>query len=483
MIYDVFKHIRKPEIVALLGSVLLSLIAIFGVVTIGKDAALYMDVSKNIDKQGLGVLFDRFNWPWISLLIAYTHKLTGLGYETSAYFYSVLFMSGVSFLIVLIVKRQAAGAAWWAVLIVLSVPVFNSFRYEIIRETGFWFFIVLAVWIMESSKPLSWARAIAFQLVVACAIFFRFEAVFMVLAGSLYCFLEYRKHGVRKSIVVQLKIGWIYLLALFALLVVFMSLDHDKTSRIQQQIMLMNPVLIYSSFMDTSEIFADTALRKWSYSDAPRMLLAGILFALIYRLVVYTGIVSALLFDRTSRRELISQLCDFRINLIAAALYFLILFVFFVQVKFVNSRYMTLLVLLLLPAIIVVASKFFAKHKKWRRLFIVVSVLVAISNVVSLGDKKTHYIEAAQWVRDNTSVNASIYYEDARIQYYAGRGYGAHHSGDVSLISGKDRRNYDYFIVENSKAADESYYNSLGFEVIISFSSKKKVIFVLKSLT
>ncbi len=46
-----------------------------------------------------------------------------------------------------------------------------------------------------------------------------------------------------------------------------------------------------------------------------------------------------------------------------------------------------------------------------------------LSNVISLGTKKTHYLEAASWLSRNTNPADPIYYEDLRIAYYAGRGY------------------------------------------------------------
>lgn len=476
---NTLKYLRQPEAAVLIGSVFLSLIAIAGVVTVGKDAAFYLDIAHEIEQYGFNIAFNRFNWPWISLLIAYSHKLSGLSYEAIAYIYSVLFMGGVSLLIVLIVKQYEERAAWWAVLIVLSVPVFNGFRYEIVRETGFWFFVVFSIYILQSDKPLGWLRGACFQLAVVCAILFRFEASFMLMVGAVYCFL--RGENWTEKAVFLLKSTWLCWLGVLVASALLLSADTSKLTRIQQQLSLIDPFSLYFSFVDTSNSFADAALLKWSHSDAPKMLFAGIIFALVYRFLVYTGVVSLVLVNRQARQTFKALLSVFRLNTIAAFVYFSILFAFFVQIKFVNSRYMVLLVLLLLPAIIVAASRFFNSHQKWAKVFLVISVCVAVSNVVSMGDKKTHYIQAAQWICDSTEQGASIYYEDARIQYYAGRGYGVHRVDGIEQLASADKQQFDFFVVEYNKSTTAEYFESLGFAVLQSFSSKKKTIFILQA--
>lgn len=471
--------LRDPVKAVFLLSIVLSCIAIYGVVAIGKDAALYMDIAKDINMYGVKSGFERFNWPWISILIAYTHKLTGVGYETAAYIYSTLFMAGVSTLTVLIVHRKNAQAAWWAVLLVLSIPVFNEFRYEIIRETGSWFFLMLSIYLVYSKSVPSWLTGGLFQISAVLAMLFRFEAIFIVLAVGVYYFFDYKNIGLKNVFLSLLKSTWIYLLGVALFFAFLFTINPLQQSRIENQLSLLNPISLYSTFMETSGRFADVALLKWSYSDAPKMLFVGILFVLLYRTVIYMGVVSAVLLSRNARREAVAQFAQFRLNTIAAVIYFVILFVFFVQLKFINSRYMALLIILLVPIMSVVASEFFNKHKRQAKIFIVISALVAISNVVSLSDKKTHYLQAAQWLKQNTSEHASIYYEDSRIQYYSGRGYGSYKIKEIEKMTNLEKEVYQYLVVEYNKDTTESYFKSIGYDVLEKFSSKKKTVFIL----
>ena len=185
-----FGYIKEPVRLTFIISVVLSLVAIFGVVTIGKDGAFYIDIAQSVSEQGIPVAFDRFNWPWYSILIAITHNLTKLSHEFIAYSYTVLFMAGSCALVVSLVKRKTPEAAYWAALLVLSLPSFNEFRDSIIRETGFWFFIVLTIWLVVSNSTISFSKGLAIQLATICAAFFRLEALFILPAIFIFLLLD-----------------------------------------------------------------------------------------------------------------------------------------------------------------------------------------------------------------------------------------------------------------------------------------------------
>ncbi len=134
-----------PVIAALLGSVLLSLLAFSQATLVGRDAALYLDVARQVLEQGAAVAFQAFDWPWFSLLLAATGKVFGLPLETAAHLWCTLFVAGTSALLVVVTLRFSPGCNYWASLVVLSLPAFNQFRGDIIREHGSWFFSVLAL--------------------------------------------------------------------------------------------------------------------------------------------------------------------------------------------------------------------------------------------------------------------------------------------------------------------------------------------------
>ena len=81
---------EHPVWLAFLGSVLLSLIAVMGTATVGRDAALYIDIAQQVTEQGPNVAWASFDWPWFSFLLAGTHTVLRLPLELSAYLWCCL---------------------------------------------------------------------------------------------------------------------------------------------------------------------------------------------------------------------------------------------------------------------------------------------------------------------------------------------------------------------------------------------------------
>ena len=142
--------VKSPALVTFVSSLVLSLIAVAGVVTVGKDAAFYLDIAQQTSEHGIAVAQAQFNWPWFILLLAGTHKYLGVPLELAAYLWCAVFMAGTCALLVDNVRRRVPAAAWWASLVVLAMPAFNEFRGDILREFGFWFFSVLTFWLRVS---------------------------------------------------------------------------------------------------------------------------------------------------------------------------------------------------------------------------------------------------------------------------------------------------------------------------------------------
>ena len=171
----------SPVWLAFFGSLLLSLIAVSGQATIGKDAAFYIDIAQRVNADGAQAAIQFFNWPFFPILIAYTHALLGLPYELAAHLWCALLMAGSSALLVAMLRRIAPDSGFWPVLLVLAMPALNSFRHDILREQGFWFFSVLALWLaLAWEQRGGWWRAVGIHLAILGAALFRLEALMLL---------------------------------------------------------------------------------------------------------------------------------------------------------------------------------------------------------------------------------------------------------------------------------------------------------------
>src|SRR5690606_40184644 len=86
-----------------------------------------------------------FSWPWFSALIGLTHQFTGLALITSAYVWIFLFTAGTCALLVRCTELIRPDAGYYAVLAVLTMPAYNEYRHQILREPGIWFCSALAL--------------------------------------------------------------------------------------------------------------------------------------------------------------------------------------------------------------------------------------------------------------------------------------------------------------------------------------------------
>lgn len=468
------------QITALL-SLLLSLVAILGQAIIGKDATLYLHVAQQVSENGFSIAFKTFNWPWFSILIAYTHKVFGLSYEFIAYSYSVLFAMGISVLLVSITRKLEPKATWWAVLLALSVPAFNTFRYDIIRDTGSWFFLVLSLWLLLTTDKLTWLRGTLFQLAVVAAVLFRLETVFIVVAVAFYYAFFAQNLNIRERLICLIQCNFLFLMGAMLLLSFAAWNDLLSQQRIAHFLKLVDPTVMHKALMVKADKFSKIALAKWAYDDAPLIIVFGMAATLLYHQFQYGFLVSILLLFKRGRSAFASACCRFRLLTIAALLFYLVLLVFFVQRGFENSRYGTPLILLLLPLLSIMAARVFEHKSKWSMVFIALSCVLALSNVTHTSPSKKHYLEAADWVKTNVDNPARLYTFDERISYYADRGYATKWKREFEKMNKNHIKAYDYFVVRDSAKKNIVLENAerLGLKEITHFSNGKTTIYVL----
>lgn len=458
---------KRPVFISLVVSLLLSFAAYLGAVTIGKDGAFYVDIAQTIVDYGIGAGVQRFNWIGFPAILAGLHLLTGLPIEGLAYLLCALFMAGTCSLLVDLVKQQTPQAAWWAVLVVLSIPAFNAFRSDIIREHGFWFFSVLTLWLAyQWQDRRSWWLACAVQFSILFAVLFRLEAVLLEVA-----LLFWRLPSLR------FRSGWVGVLQLFYIplvagLMAIWVVSTLSSSRVSYFLSMINPAQVISDFKQVSDQFSDSLKYKWSKDDAWIIVLFGVASLILFKFLKLGGFYSLSVLFPKVWREARCDFSKFYLNLVVALLYFLVLFVFFFHEQFLNSRYQAFMNLALVPFFVLMVFSFIKIFPKLKSTVLVLSVLLMIANVVSISAKKTHYIEAGHWLAEHAKKTDVIYYDDPRIGYYAGFGYRTSEILQEALsLPGK----YRYLVVEAD--GDESwlieFISRNNIKILADFRNRK----------
>lgn len=462
-----------PVSVAFFLSLLLSFVAILGVVTLGRDATFYLDIARQASEGGLFVAQEKFHWPAFILIVAVTHLYLGVSLEVAAYLWCALFIAGTCALLVDIVRGVLPRATWWAVLVVLAMPAFNDFRADILREFGFWFFSVLTLWLaLRWQRAGGWPLALGAALAVFAAAAFRLEAVLLFPALALWQFPALLDRD-RRSQALQFYSLLMFLVFLGACGVLALVLMLDfPISRITYFAGLISPWHLVQTFSELSNQFAEVILRKYSWDDAGLILFFGFLATILIKFVGLLGPFSVALLSRTVWRELPVLLRFFSLSSWTALLYLVVLLMFFVQLQFINSRYLSFLNLLVVPIMAAAMSTFSVQWPRASKWLVGLAVLVAVTNVVSFGAKKTHYVEAGHWIAQNIDTKANVYYVDGRIAYYAGRGYPIPERLDQ--VIGAPQK-YEYLILEAD--GDEpwllEWLNTYQLKILEHFSNRK----------
>lgn len=431
-----------PVRIAFLGSLLLSLIAVACTATVARDAALYIDIAQKVIEFGPKVAWMVFDWPWFSLLLAATQTVLHIPLELSAYLWCGLFFAGTSALMVDCVRQRTPQAAHWACLVVLAMPAVNTFRNDIIRECGFWFFCTLALWLAFRWQARGgWLRAALISLAAVAAALFRLEALLLIPALALWQLSGARSPAQRLRLV---QFSLLPVLGVVTALV----LGAVSSSRVAVYLDMINPHSVFASFGILSDQFANSLVNKYSQDEAGRIIFFGILASVLIGFVKLMGPFSVPFLWRQNWGVLRTYWRDYRPFAWAAVLYLVVLVLFFLKQQFMNSRYLSFLDLLFVPVLALALEAFVRQFPRWGKALVAVAVLVMLANVVSFSPGKTHYVEAGRWMQAHTDPNAQVYYEDGRMSYYAGRGYVSPALTREEAMSAAHAGQFSYFLIE-----------------------------------
>ena len=440
-----------PVWLAFFGSLLLSLIAVMGTATVGRDAALYIDVAQQVTEQGPDVAWAAFDWPWFSLLLAVTHSILRLPLEAGAYLWCGLFFAGTSALMVDCVRQRSPDITRWACLVMLAMPAVNAFRNDIIRECGFWFFCTLALWLaLRWHARGGWLRAAFIHMAIVAAALFRLEALLLIPALALW-----QLPGLWSSSR-RLSFFQFSLLPVLGLLVVSVT-GVLLSARVVLYLDMIEPHGVFASFQMLCDQFANSLINKYSQDEAGRIIFFGILATMTITFVKLMGPFAVPFILRRNWGVLGIYWRDYRPFAWAALLYLVVLVLFFIKQQFMNARYMSFLNLLFVPVLAMGLAAFAREFPRLGKGLVVLALLVMLSNVISTGAGKTHYIEAGRWMSAHVESDAPTYFTDGRISYYAGRGYVMPVLTQEEAISPAHAGDYRYFVIEAK--GDEPWLN------------------------
>jgi hypothetical protein len=280
-----------PVRLAFLASLLLSVIAVLSSPVLNRDGMFYVELADSIAGSGpLEVKGGHLALAFLPALIALVGFLTGLSHEVSAHLLDALLMAGTCGLLVSIVRQRAPEAAWAACLVVLAMPAFNEYRNQVLREYGFWFFSVLALWLAtpRDGAVISWRASLACQIAIICAAFFRLEALIYFLALLFWQAWE-APSGMRLSR--MLKIGYLAAGGVIAAGLLFASGFVAPPPRLVYYVDAANPVRTLQIIGEAANKMSDLVFKyKYSREEAGYILFFGLLSIIPVKFIQMSGL-------------------------------------------------------------------------------------------------------------------------------------------------------------------------------------------------
>jgi 4-amino-4-deoxy-L-arabinose transferase-like glycosyltransferase len=459
-----------PIVTAIVCSVLLSIIAIYFNPILGRDSAFYIDLAQNIKTNGLKTTLNQFNWPWLSLMIATTHDITRLSLINCAYVIMLLLTAGTCAILTRTAQVFNNKAGWWGCLISLSIPAFNGYRDLILREPGFWFFTALTIYLVSIwSKSGKWHYLLLALLSILLAMAFRLESIFLAPALALTLAWHGRAYFAQYKTIIFTSAG--VLSVALAIFVLLFSSGAIESSRIDYYASLINPSELAATLGASANTLSDAILAKYSHDDAATILLLGFLGLILLKALLLNGPFLIPLIVTSKMKTADSSGPTLTFITIALLIYLLILLIFFIQQNFMIDRYLAQLHILAFSLITLSALQFQKHFPRTSYVLVFVAILVALSNVVSLSPKRTHYIPAGNWISENIPPEKSTFYSDGRISFYAGRGFTRHVNDEQALSSHFSE--FDYFVIEDTKDNEtlETKIKSGSLTVIAEFDN------------
>ena len=420
--------LRKVRVVAVLLSIVLSILAVWQSDIVGRDSILYLQTAITFVDEGVAEAFQLFKWPFYPFLIAGVHKLTGLPFEQAGFLLnSILALLIVDTFIRLYQEiNPQSRYLWLPAVVILAFTGMNEYRDEIVRGWGFWAFSLLAfLHLFRFIRTKLGRDALLWQLYIIIAALFRKEACAYMLLAPLILFIDAHPEGRWKEYIkANVLLMFVFISSVVGLVVLKNPFVEKLFSALMSYFKGNDP---WTNFMEIATTMGHEVLTMYSADNAPLMLAAGIFTLIAYKILTKLGLFYAVvtlagLFKSTLPRE-----CHTRFIWGLLLISYLIVVLFFSQTLIITGRYILLssLLMLLLTTCYMETWVDYLKGRKGRWVFLLF-VLPLIFNVLAgfhLGEGKIYMRKAGDWVKSNLSQEVVLLTNDTRLQYYSGRKY------------------------------------------------------------
>ncbi|MYE98635.1 MAG: hypothetical protein F4234_00305 [Gammaproteobacteria bacterium] len=423
---------------AVAASLLLSVYAGFTVPVPNDDAFVYIRTAQLFQQDGIAAAFDHYAWAGYSVLIGLT-AAAGLELFTAAYLLNGLFFSILTFAFVSICREfsQDRFLLALAALTILLFPEINEYRFQILRDSGFWAFVMLGMWwLIRYGAEGSWKFCLYYCGALLLAAIFRPEAMLYLLAAPL-CLLFDRRHERAERYLLCFRVQGV---AVAALLLCFLAGLAFNLDLFQQAAALASA---YAPFLQSlfdpggqemaamaEAIFGEHAA-TYSGRYLPFFLLAGLMVILAAELLYAVGMPFSLILIWGCWKKWLLPDRDMALPVIAfTVVNLLVVLAFLLVTRYLTSRYAMVFSLGLALAVPFTAREMLARIAPGTRLaagnrlapglLVLFFVFSAVDSYYTFGRSKSYIGDAVEWLNDNSGETAQLLTNNRAVAYYSG---------------------------------------------------------------
>lgn len=440
---------------------------------INPDSVLYLEAAKLFAKGEWQAGFNVFPWPLYSLCIAATHKLTFLSIHQAAQLLNVVFFgiatSGFFKIIQLGGGKQRqiiAGALIW-----LSAQYMIGGALEMLmRDEGFWaFYLTSLVFFIRFYQSNHIKDALLWQTCIIVAMLFRIEAILFLIFLPLILLLKKDK-SLKARLADLFKCNAIHIGLTIAVVMIFVTNSELSTAFLGRLNEIFTSNIIHEftkNLVEKSQIMSTQVLGKYLEEFALQGLLLTFVYVIFAKTITATGVINIALagFVIKHKKQLI-EINAYRVLKAAAIIALINMGLIITKVLVLSSRY----VLALSFVIMVFAAFFLAelfkhltqsnKQKKWLVIgLIVIMMLGAVKNILPKQKGYNYQQEGIAWLNEHNKSNKTVFYEDARMRYFAGAPFIGTGIYKWELLAAESKsnftENYEYLVISHSSQHPE----------------------------
>jgi len=387
---------------------------------INRDGILYLEGAQIFIDSGFDAAFSHYSWPFYSILIAVFDSITTIGLENSARLINaaLLLVLVDAFIRVYWEVNSKVIFRWMPALIILCYSGINDYRLLIIRDWGYWAFLLLAsLYLIRAYKYNKLEYYIWWQVFMLGAFLFRIEAIAVLFLAPLIFLIR------KEPIVRYLKacsFGFI-----IGLIMVFVDMAFYGESKLQQVFSYLDFYSSWVRFGVYANRVAEGAIQYYVEDYSIVFTISGLLSVLLGKVLAKVGgIYFLVFFIGFIWHKVKNSFHGFTVNALIAVS-FIIVFLFFLNSRVIAGRYTVQIVLFLLFYVTYYSEAILEGIKKTNHRWLEGAFFMCFFINLAIGmhhsaSNKMYLKEMGVWVRHNTLKSAYITTNDRRLFYYSG---------------------------------------------------------------